>query len=139
MLLAITGLVLLIACANLANLMLARASARQRELAIRMAVGASRLSMLRQLLIESGLLAIGGATLGVALAQPLSRLLVASLGTSQYSIHLAMATDWRVLLFAAVVAAPHLYRLRHHPRLPRCQCRSHRRTQVRRTRNRRQP
>jgi len=105
LLLAITGLVLLIACTNLANLMLARASARQRELAIRMAVGASRLSMLRQLLIESGLLAIGGAALGVALAQPLSRLLVASLGTSQYSIHLDMATDWRVLLFAAVVAA----------------------------------
>jgi predicted permease len=104
LLLAITGLVLLIACANLVNLMLARASARQREMAVRMALGASRSRLLRQLLIESGVLAASGAVLGVAIAQLFSRFLVWSLSTEQWSVHLSIRTDWRVLLFAAVVA-----------------------------------
>jgi len=104
LLLAIAALVLLIACANLANLLLARASAREREIAVRQAVGASRFRLIRQLLAESLLLAFVGAGLGALLAQGLTRFLVSFLNTGHETIFLDMAFDWRVLAFAVGVA-----------------------------------
>jgi len=103
-LLATTGLVLLIACANLANLLLARASAREREIAIRQAVGASRSRIVLQLLSESMLLAVFGAGLGAALAALLSRGLVAFLTTEQNRMFVGLGLDWRVLGFTAAIA-----------------------------------
>ena len=103
-LLAVAALVLLIACANLANLMLARATARQREIAVRLAIGASRARIVRQLLAESLLIAAIGAALGVLLAQSLSRFLVAFISTEGSRLVFDLGTDWRVLAFTCALA-----------------------------------
>jgi putative ABC transport system permease protein len=100
----VVGLVLLIACANLANLLLARASARRQELSLRAALGASRLRIARQLLTESLLLSSAGALLGLLFAQWGSRLLVRQLSTVTSPVFLDLSIDWRILGFTAAAA-----------------------------------
>ena len=104
LLLALAGLVLFIACGNLANLMLARASAREREMAVRLAIGASRWALVRQLMSESLLIAAAGAALGAWLAHGLSRLLVSFLSSPESPLALDLTTNWRVLAFTSGLA-----------------------------------
>ena len=98
-LMGVVGLVLLIACANLASLLTARATARQKEIAIRLAVGASRGRMIRQLLTESVMLSFTGGLAGIALAILMVKGLLAFLPANISGYNISSAPDYRMLAF----------------------------------------
>jgi len=101
---AAVGAVLLICCANLSNLLLARANARQREITVRLALGASNFRVARQLFTEGLLLSALGAVAGLLLSQAITPLLLRMASNGESLIHLDVSIDWRVLLFTGVVA-----------------------------------
>jgi predicted permease len=101
---ALVGIVLLIACANIANLQIARAAARQKELAIRLAIGASRARILSQLLVENLLLSLAGGAAGLVLAVWIDDALLNFLPTGDSPLTLAATPDWRILAFTLGVS-----------------------------------
>jgi predicted permease len=104
-LMCMVGLVLLIACANVASLLIARAFMRQKELAVRLSLGASRGRLVRQMLVESSVLSALGGILGIALAVALTRTLLALVPNHGQPVSLAARPDLRILAFAALLSA----------------------------------
>jgi macrolide transport system ATP-binding/permease protein len=104
MALAVVGLILLVACANVANMMLARAVVRRREIAVRLALGAGRWRVARQLLTESVMLALAGGALGLLLAFWMTDAMTRFFPSLQYQISLAVAPDARALVFTLAVS-----------------------------------
>ena len=102
---AVALLVLCIACANVANLALAQAAARRRETAVRLALGATRVRLLRQMLTESLLLALAGGALGAVLALWAARSLAAFHFPAPVPLDIAVSVDWRVLLYTFALSA----------------------------------
>ncbi len=100
-LMAVVGLVLLIGCANITNLLLARAARREREFAVRVAIGAGRSRLFRQILVETGLLFAAGALAGSAIAWWAARSVIAFFAGGPRPILLDVAWDWRIVSFAA--------------------------------------
>ena len=101
---AIVGLVLLIACSNLANLLIARASSRQKEVAVRLAIGAGRGRLIRQLLVESLVLSVAGGVAGMGLALLIDRALIAFLPARTLTLTLSSKPDLTVLGFTLAVS-----------------------------------
>jgi predicted permease len=104
-LMGLVALVLLIACTNLANLLLASATGRGKEIAIRLSIGASRARIIRQLLTESVMLAVAGGVIGVALARWIIDSIMALKPPINIPITLELQLDWRVLVFSMIVSA----------------------------------